>query len=92
MRSEKNAKSEKDLTYVYWSNDVGNYRDRSKETIRKKGLSSDDGQQRKGLFFFKAVVLLAVPNTITLEFDVCFSLLSFLEKSQFQGLGHVNVA
>lgn len=50
MRSEKNAKSEKDLTYVYWSNDVGNYRDRSKETIRKKG--SDDGQQRKGLFFF----------------------------------------
>lgn len=49
-------------------------------------------KERGFFFFFKAVVLLAVPNTITLEFDVCFSLLSFLEKSQFQGLGHVNVA
>ena len=42
--------------------------------------------------YYSAGFLLAEPDTIALEFEVCPSLMSFPEKIQFQGLGHVSVA
>lgn len=43
-------------------------------------------------FYYGASFLLAEPDTITLEFEVCPSLMSIPEKTQFQGLGHASVA